>query len=99
MTDKPLCRAFVSSTYIDLKEHRGRVIDALRKSGIHVDPMEDWTADDREPKQFSRERVDGCRLCILLVAFRRAYVPEGEMVSITQLEHAHTGRSGDAVLP
>jgi hypothetical protein len=26
MTDKPLCKAFVSSTYIDLKEHRGRVM-------------------------------------------------------------------------
>jgi serine/threonine protein kinase len=99
MTDKPLCRAFVSSTYIDLKEHRGRVIDTLRKSGIHIDPMEDWTADDREPKQFSRQRVDGCRLCILLVAFRRGYVPEGEMLSITQMEYDHALRSGVAVLP
>ena len=99
MTDKPLCRAFVSSTYIDLKEHRARVIDALRKSGIHIDPMEDWTADDREPKQFSRQRVNGCRLCILLVAFRRGYVPEGEMLSITQMEYDHAVRSGLAVLP
>lgn len=99
MTDKPLCRAFVSSTYIDLKGHRGRVINALRKSGIHVDPMEDWTADDREPKQFSRQRVAGCRLCILLVAFRRGYVPEGETLSITQMEYNHAIRSGVTVLP
>jgi serine/threonine protein kinase len=99
MTDKPLCRAFVSSTYIDLKEHRARVIDALRKSGIHVDPMEDWTAEDREPKQFSQQLVNGCRLCILLVAFRRGYIPEGEMLSITQMEYEHAVRSGLAVLP
>ena len=99
MTDKPLCRAFVSSTYIDLKDHRARVIEALRKSGIHIDAMEDWTADDREPKQFSRQRVDGCRLCILLAAFRRGYVPEGEMLSITQMEYDHAVRSGVAVLP
>src|SRR5262245_39569329 len=98
MTDKPLCRAFVSSTYIDLKEHRARVVDALRKSGIHVDPMEDWTADDREPKQFSRQRVNGCRLCILLVAFRRGYVPEGETLSITQMEYEYAVSSGLAVL-
>jgi hypothetical protein len=97
--DKLLCRAFVSSTYLDLKRHRGRVIDALRKSGIHVDPMEDWTADDREPKQFSRQRVDGCRLCILLVAFRRGYVPEGETLSITQMEYDYAVRSRVAVLP
>ena len=99
MMDTPLCRAFVSSTYIDLKEHRGCVIDALRKSGIHIDPMEDWVADDREPKQFSRQRVDGCRLCILLVAFRRGYIPEGEILSITQLEYAHAVKTGVAVLP
>ena len=99
MTDKPLCRAFVSSTYIDLKEHRARVIDALRKSGIHIDPMEDWTAEDREPKQFSQQRVNGCRLCILLVAFRRGYVPEGEVLSITQMEYEYAVRSGLAVLP
>src|SRR4051812_2232361 len=99
MTDKPLCRAFVSSTYIDLKAHRGRVIDTLRKSGIHVDPMEDWTADDREPKEFSRRRVDGCALCILLVAFRRGHIPEGEALSITQMEYHHAVRSGIAVLP
>jgi serine/threonine protein kinase len=99
MMDKPVCRAFVSSTYIDLKGHRSRVIDALRKSGIHIDPMEDWTADDREPKQFSQQRVDGCRLCILLVAFRRGFVPEGEMLSITQMEYDHAVRSGVAVLP
>ncbi len=99
MMEKPLCRAFVSSTYIDLKEHRARVIDALRKSGIHIDPMEDWTADDREPRQFSRQRVVGCRLCILLVAFRRGYVPEGETLSITQMEYDHAVDSGLAVLP
>ena len=97
--DKLLYRAFVSSTYIDLSGHRSRVIDALRKSGIHVDPMEDWTADDREPKQFSRQRVAGCRLCILLVAFRRGHVPEGETRSITQMEYDHALRSGVAVLP
>ena len=39
-------KAFVSSTYEDLKKHRWFVIDALRNSGIHVDPMEDWCAVD-----------------------------------------------------
>jgi hypothetical protein len=34
-------RAFVSSTYIDLKDHRAHVIRELRRSGFSVDPMED----------------------------------------------------------
>ena len=37
-------KAFVSSTFEDLKEHRAYVIKALRDAGIHVDPMENWTA-------------------------------------------------------
>ena len=92
-------KAFVSSTYIDLKEHRLYVIDAVRKAGFHVDPMEDWTADSDEPKAFSQERVDDCDLCILLVAFRRGHVPDGEAKSITQMEYEHAVTNGIDVLP
>jgi uncharacterized protein DUF4062 len=80
-------KAFVSSTFEDLKEHRAFVIDAIRRAGIVVDPMEDWTADADEPRLFSIDRLDGCDLCVLLVAFRRGFVPPGETKSITQLEY------------
>src|SRR5262249_29971214 len=33
-------------------------------------------------------RLDGCDVCILLVAYRRGHIPEGETPSITQLEYA-----------
>jgi len=92
-------KAFVSSTYEDLKDHRAHVIRALRRSGIHVDPMEDWTADSDEPKQFSQQRVEGCDLCVLLVAFRRGYVPDGETQSITQLEYRAAIDNGLKVFP
>ena len=94
----PQLKAFVSSTYIDLKEHRAHVIRALRKAGFYVDPMEDWTADSQEPKLFSQERVDGCDLCVLLVAFRRGHVPKGESESITQLEYHYAIDHGIDVL-
>lgn len=80
-------KAFVSSTYEDLKEHRAHVIRALRHAGFFVDPMEDWTADARPPKTFSQDRLEGCHLCVLLVAFRRGFVPKGGTHSITQLEY------------
>ena len=35
-------KAFVSSTYEDLKDHRQHVIKALKDAGISVDPMENW---------------------------------------------------------
>ena len=80
-------KAFVSSTYEDLKDHRSHVLDALRRAGIFVDPMEHWTAASDEPKKFSQERLAGCHFCVLLVAFRRGYVPDNETRSITQLEY------------
>ena len=50
-----MIRAFVFSTYVDLKEHRAYVIGGLTAAGISVDPMEKWTAASDEPKeQFSK---------------------------------------------
>ncbi len=82
-------KAFVSSTFIDLQAHRRRVIDTLRGGKVHVDPMENWTATSSEPKEFSQERMKDCDLCILLVAFRKGYVPDGESISITQMEYRY----------
>ena len=92
-------KVFVSSTYEDLKEHRAHVIGAVRSAGFFVDPMEDWTADTREPKEFSQERMEGCNLCILLVALRRGHIPDGETQSITQLEYRHAIDLGIDVIP
>jgi hypothetical protein len=92
-------RAFVSSTFVDLKDHRAHVISSLRKAGFAVDPMEDWTADSDEPKKFSQDRLNGCDLCVLLIAFRREYVPDGETLSITQLEYEAALRLGIDILP
>ncbi len=92
-------RAFVSSTFKDLEQHRRHVIEQLRKSGITVDPMEDWTSDADEPATFSQERVEGCHLCILLVGFRRGTVPDGQERSITQMEYDHARSLGIDILP
>jgi tetratricopeptide (TPR) repeat protein len=92
------CRAFVSSTFEDLKAHRAHVIKELRRAGIAVDPMEDWTATSEEPKQFSMGRVEGCDLCVLLVGFRRGFVPGSEALSITQMEYEAAIRKGIEVL-
>lgn len=92
-------KVFVSSTFEDLKDHRAHVIRSLRRAGFSVDPMEDWPADSDEPKQFSQDRLQGCDLCVLLVAFRRGYVPDGETRSITQLEYDAAVKQGIDILP
>ncbi len=87
-------RAFVSSTYEDLREHRAHVVDSLRKAGFYVDPMEDWTATSEEPKRFSAGRVVGSDLCVLLVGWRRGHIPDGDELSVTQRE-VQTAREHD----
>ncbi|MEM7356673.1 MAG: DUF4062 domain-containing protein, partial [Acidobacteriota bacterium] len=91
-------KAFVSSTYLDLKEHRAWVVDELRKAGFWVDPMESWTASTNAPRLFSQDRMKGCDLCVLLVAMRRGHVPQGETSSITQLEYEAARERGIDVL-
>jgi len=91
-------KAFVSSTFIDLKDHRARVIDALRKAAIQVDPMENWTADTDEPKHVSVDRMRDCDLCVLLVGARRGHRPENETLSITQMEVQEAVKRGVDVL-
>jgi hypothetical protein len=91
-------KVFVSSTFEDLKEHRKQVIASLRRAGIFVDPMEDWTATADEPKKFSQDRIKDCDLCILLVGLRRGHLPKGQQLSITQLEYQAAVSSGIDVL-
>ena len=91
-------KASVSSTYEDLKAHREYVISELRRAGVQVDPMEDWTSTSDQPKTFSQERLEGCDFCVLLVALRRGFVPAGETRSITQLEYDEARRRGLDVL-
>ncbi len=80
-------KAFVSSTFEDLKAHRDQVIRSLQAAGFNVDPMEHWRANSRAPREFSAERLANCNLCILLVAFRRGHIPTNEARSITQIEY------------
>ena len=91
-------KAFVSSTFEDLKDHRAHVIRVLRGGGIHVDPMEDWGASASEPKHFSVARLHGCDLCVLLVARRRGYLPPGSNRSITQMEYDEAIKRGLTVM-
>jgi hypothetical protein len=92
-------KAFVSSTFEDLKDHRAHVIRSLRRAGFMVDPMEEWPTDNEEPKIFSQDRLHGFDLCVLLVAFRRGYVPDGETRSIIQLEYDAAVKQGVDIVP
>lgn len=92
-------KAFVSSTFDDLLEHRQEVIRTIQAAGIQIDPMEHWQADRAKPDEFSAVRLSNCDVCILLVAFRRGTLPPGQDRSIVQIEYDEARRRGIDILP
>lgn len=85
---------YLSSTYEDLKDYRGVVVDALRKSGYQVIAMEDYVAADQRPVDKCLLDVERADIYIGLFAFRYGYVPPPQHhnpngLSITELEFRH----------
>ena len=90
---------YLSSTYEDLKLHRGAVFDALRKSGYRVVAMEDYVAADERPVDQCLKDVAAADLYVGIFAFRYGYVPPQEHdnpdgLSITELEFRHAAGRG-----
>lgn len=92
-------RAFVSSTFQDLREHRKHVIESLRKSGLDVEAMEEFSADSKTPRDFCAARMKYCNLCVLIVGLRRGLKPPGEDLSFTQIEYEEALKQRIDVLP
>jgi cellulose biosynthesis protein BcsQ len=92
------CRIFVSSTVLDLRDHRARAIQALRDEGFHVDAREEWGVTPTELAKTVRERLRGGDLFLLLVAFRRGHIRDDQGLSVTQLEYQAAQELGLGIL-
>ncbi|WP_170068014.1 DUF4062 domain-containing protein [Lentzea guizhouensis] len=82
-----MLRVFVSSTYLDLLDHRQAVAEAIRGLALHADGMETWPADARDSSTYSADRVRQADVYVLLLAHRYGWVPEGAQFSVTELEY------------
>ena len=84
-----MAKVYVSSTYLDLQEHRRQAELALRRLG-HVDvAMEYYTAEDRPARERCLADVAACDLYIGVFAWRHGWVPEDDNPdrwSITEME-------------
>ena len=85
MKDK---RVFVSSTFMDLKDHRQAVLDAIRQLGAIDIAMEHFGARDQRPKdeclRLIREESD---IFVGIYAHRYGHIPAGDAISITEAEY------------
>lgn len=82
-------KIFVSSTYLDLKRYRDKARKAIEESGNEFVGMETFKSHTHEPSEFCPESVEECDAFVLFVAYRYGNIPEGEKISITQLEYEH----------
>ncbi|MFC8298884.1 HEAT repeat domain-containing protein [Micromonospora orduensis] len=87
-------RAFVSSTFADLRECREQVRKALQRLGVEDVAMETNTAEEARPVDLSLANVRSCDVYIGLFAWRYGFVPEGHQQSITELEYRAAGAAG-----
>jgi tetratricopeptide (TPR) repeat protein len=86
MTDRKV--AMISSTACDLPEHREQVRLACERAGFEPrEMMEHLTALDTDAVDISLRMVDKADVYIGIFAYRYGYVPDGQDLSITEMEY------------
>ena len=81
-------KAFLSSTFKDLEQHRAAVIARLRRlDGMEVRCMEDFGARAGSPKDFCVREARECDLFIGVIGHLYGFIPDGDDTSITEQEY------------
>ena len=91
-------KVFLSSTYIDLIEHRKAAHDALERIGQEVGRMEIFGARAEEATSVALDQLEKSDLVIGIYAYRYGFIPEGSEISITEQEYVHAKNKGKPVL-
>jgi hypothetical protein len=78
--------AMISSTALDLPDHRPQVREACLCEGIFPIGMESLPARDADAIRVSLEMVDKADIYIGIFAWRYGHIPKGQEISITEME-------------
>jgi hypothetical protein len=79
---------FVSSTFVDLSQHRATVQSAIRQLGAVDISMENFGARDERPKdECLRIIADEADTFVGIYAHRYGFIPRGDTKSITEAEY------------
>lgn len=89
---------FLSSTFSNLREERGAVIEVINRMQEVCIAMEYFGSFSKPPLQKSLEHVGRAQLFVLVLADRYGFVPEGQSLSITELEYRQARRLNIPVL-
>jgi uncharacterized protein DUF4062 len=89
---------YVSSTFSDLRDYRAAVNEALRQMQYDVRCMEDYLATDKRTVDRCLQDVANCHIYVGMFAHRYGWVPDGEQMSITELEYRKARELGKTCL-
>ena len=90
-------KVFLSSTYVDLREHRRQAAEALERLGQQAGRMEVFGARPEEPQEACFREIDTCDIFVGIYAHRYGYIPPGTEQSITKAEFHHAKKSGKPI--
>ena len=90
-------KTFLSSTYVDLVEHRRAAKDALERLSSQVGRMEIFGARPEEPLEACLAEIDACDLFVGIYAHRYGHVPADSEFSITEEELKHAKKHNKPV--
>jgi tetratricopeptide (TPR) repeat protein len=90
-------KVFLSSTYLDLTEHRKAAHDALEQLGLHVIWMEAFGARPEDSTKACLDEVEESDLFVGIYAHRYGYIPDGKDISITEQEFDHAKKLGKPI--
>jgi len=96
-------KVYISSTYLDLVDHRAAVDRTLRRMGHDVIGMEQYVAEGSKPVDRCKADVRLADAYVIIVAWRYGYVPGRasspvDLRSITEIELDEAKASGKPVL-
>ena len=80
-------KIFLSSTYVDLVEHRAKAANAIERLGQHGVRMEVFGARPAEATAVCLDEIEASDAFVGIYAHRYGYVPDGSDVSITEQEY------------
>lgn len=82
-------QVFISSTSIDLQEHRKAVFDAIMQAGELGIDMKYFGSRPDDPVDVCLEAIEEADVLVGIYAMRYGWIPEGETRSITEMEFDH----------
>src|SRR2546421_11999490 len=80
-------KVMISSTAIDLPEHRKEVLDACLRQGMFPVMMDHLPASGADAIQASMRMVNEVDAYLGVFAHRYGFIPEGQNISITEMEY------------